>query len=119
MWKRTLLVLLLAGFCQAARVAYASGDGEHGYVDGNTLLAKCRGEDADFCLGFITAIYDWSFYGDGLLDIGFRACIPPDANSERLVEVTVHFLEERPRLLRYKALTLTGQALAEAFPCTE
>lgn len=89
-----------------------------GFMDGNSLLERCQGDQSDFRKGYCAA------YVAGVADsipvmpeVSKAVCIPATATLAQLRDVTVHFLEQHPETRHVEASAIVLRALVVAFPC--
>ena len=90
-----------------------------GFVNGNTLLTRCRNEtdvyDQAYCLAYIVAITD-TLWGENAVQ-GYRACPLGSLVQGRALDIVVSWLEAHPQHRHFSANGLVAAALSEAFPC--
>jgi Rap1a immunity proteins len=109
-------IILLLSLCRLAEAQMVS-------VDGNQLLSWCdtninRERVGDWamkggtCLGYLTSIVNIQMSGAALA--GRRACIPPNADMNQIVDVFRGYVRDHPERL---AANLAAEAFASAFPC--
>ncbi len=90
-----------------------------GFVNGNTLLTRCRNEtdvyDQAYCLAYIVAITD-TLWGKNAVQ-GYRACPLGSLVQGHALDIAVSWLEAHSRRRHLAANELVAAALSEAFPC--
>ncbi len=90
-----------------------------GFVNGNTLLARCRNKfdvyDQAYCVAYIVAITD-TLLGKNAVQ-GHRACPPGGIVQGQAFDIAVSWLEAHPQHRQFSANGLVAAALSEAFPC--
>jgi hypothetical protein len=95
-------------------------------VDGNQLLSWCdtninREAAGDWamkggtCLGYLTSIVNIQMSGAAVA--GRRACLPPNANMNQIVDIFRAYMRDHPEKRHLLAANLAAQAFYEAFPC--
>jgi Rap1a immunity proteins len=102
---------------EGLRAQIASINGNQLYTDciaPNTEGPAFQGLRAGTCLGYVTAIMD-------VLSVspvnGFKACVPPNADMNQIVDVVKFFIRDHAEKRHLVAAGLVAEALATAFPC--
>lgn len=107
--------LLLA----AVAIVVASAPPCHAaFKDGNDLYHDCSTSSAvdhGVCLGYIEGVAD--ILSGSVTLFGWRACIPQEAQAQRLSNVVLNFLSAHPEIRHNAAPSLVAAALASDFPC--
>jgi hypothetical protein len=112
-------IIVLASFSRPTAAETAS-------VDGNLLVSWCdaninRERVGDWamkggsCLGYLTAIVNIQMSGGAVS--GKKACIPPNADMNQIVDVFRSYVRGRPEKRHLLAANLAAEAFAFAFPC--
>ena len=95
-------------------------------VDGNLLLSWCntninRERTGDWamkggtCLGYLTSIVNIQMSGVALG--GRKACIPPNADMNQIVDVLRAYMRDHPERRHLLAANVAAEAFGTAFPC--
>lgn len=114
-----LSAILLACFSRPAPAQMLS-------VDGNLLLSWCntnisREVVGDWavkggtCLGYLWSIVNIQMSGATVA--GRRACVPPNADMNQIVDVFRSYMRDHPEKRHLLATNLAAEAISGAFPC--
>jgi hypothetical protein len=72
---------------------------------------------AGTCMGYLTAVMD-ALAGGGNVN-GYRACIPPTADMNQIVDIVKSFIRNHPEKRHFLAVGLVAASFSEAFPCKQ
>ena len=108
---------ILAAIC----VVCLGSTGARADMTGNDLKSFCTSNDhaamnSGVCAGYIVGTSDAIRMTDEVFKRN-TICGPPEVTVQQVVAIAKKYLEDHPELLNYRASSLVGTALIEAFPC--
>jgi hypothetical protein len=114
--KSTMRKLLIAAVAVAALVGNAEAATEA--MNGHRLMQGCSSATSKkalgktiYCYGYVRGI------ADGFISTG--ACLPPQVNTQQLVEVALRYLRDHPEKRHLGSDGVLIPAWGEAWPCAE
>ena len=92
-------------------------------LTGAELYKFCSGRSADgtiACTAYVQGFIDGFLFGKGSEKMGVKWCPPPTGISGTQGRLMVEkYLRDQPRKLNLEAGLLVGDALLDAFPCSQ
>jgi Rap1a immunity proteins len=100
-----------------AQVMTINGNALNNYCNPNKSAPAQEWAMAATCMGYLAAVMD-AFAGGGDVN-GYRACIPPTADMNQIVDIVKRFIRNHPEKRHFLAVGLVAASFSEAFPCKQ
>ena len=81
-----------------------------GLTTGNELMQHCIAAPDSFCAGYIGGVIDTSHA---------LFCFPPEVAKREIINITIMYLHDHPKMLSLYAPNLVIKAMRSAFPCKD
>ena len=94
----TVLAVSMAGSVQARMTT------------GNDLLQRCIASPDTFCAGYVGGVIDTSHA---------LFCFSPEISKREIINITIMYLHDHPKMLDMYAPNLVIKAMRAAFPCKD
>jgi Rap1a immunity proteins len=88
-------------------------------MTGNEFLRRCQTKtiEAVQCMGYVRGLADGLILWKIARQDDAPVCIPPQAETQQLLEVAARFIRANPKTRHEEAGMLLGLAFLEAWPC--
>lgn len=114
-----LAIMLLLGI--GASASASMDDGEGGFFFGGNILHNACKSSPETALGYVVGAYDAAQYVSAYIPSTSmfypRFCSPSGSQTTQYRDIVCRFVDAHPEMRQNSAVSLTLDALSEAWPC--